>query len=475
MARSSRALLFVATGIVGLLALAGAVLFFLVSAAIDKARIEASASEALGMELRIGGKVGHHFYPGLLVTIEDVQIRNQGAEVASAKQARLAIELLPLLTGDLRIVKIALAQARISIERGREGLFNFDTADAAGETFPALDWPSLSLTNAALVYVDKRSGEGFEAGTCDAEVQRLRAPGGKRSDLMKMITFTAEFSCGEFRVEGFAVADLKSSVDAKDGVVDLKAVTTRVFGTKGSGDVRADFSGATPVFHVNYALLQFPIEEFFRKQLQQKVAAGRMDFTAALSMQGSTGREMRRSLKGQLALRGKNLLLSGRDLDQAFDRFESSQSFNLVDVGAFFFAGPLGLVVTKGFDFASLVQESGGSTAIQTLVSEWKVERGVARAQDVAMATKQHRIAMRGGLDFVNNRFDDVSVALVDAKGCAKVRQEIHGTFQAPVVDKPNALATVMGPALRLLKKGQALFSDAPCEAFYAGSVAAPK
>lgn len=41
-------------------------------------------------------------------------------------------------------------------------------------------------------------------------------------------------------------------------------------------------------------------------------------------------------------------------------------------------------------------------------------------AQDVAMATKQNRVALKGGLDFVNERFDNVTIALIDARGCVK-------------------------------------------------------
>ena len=43
--------------------------------------------------------------------------------------------------------------------------------------------------------------------------------------------------------------------------------------------------------------------------------------------------KLKQTLKGQVSLRGQNLVLNGRYLDQAFDRFESSQTFNLVDVG----------------------------------------------------------------------------------------------------------------------------------------------
>ena len=145
------------------------------------------------------------------------------------------------------------------------------------------------------------------------------------------------------------------------------------------------------------------------------------------------------------------------------------------DVGALFFAGPLGLAVTKGYNFAGIFQGSGGSSNIRKLVSEWKVERGVAQAQDVAMATNKNRIALHGGLDFVNEQFDDVTVALIDAKGCATVRQKIRGPFRKPVVEQPSVLSSLTGPVLRLLKKGRSLFPGGECEVFYAGSVTPPK
>ncbi|MGZ5195113.1 MAG: hypothetical protein ACXWJM_08090, partial [Ramlibacter sp.] len=125
-------------------------------------------------------------------------------------------------------------------------------------------------------------------------------------------------------------------------------------------------------------------------------------------------------------------------------------------------------------NFATVLQGQGGSSEIRMLVSDWKVAHGVAQAQDVAMATKQNRIALHGGLDFVNDRFDNVTVALVDTKGCAVVRQAIHGTFEHPVVEQPSALKSLAGPALGLLRKGREFFLGKKCDAFYAGSVRAP-
>jgi len=200
-----------------------------------------------------------------------------------------------------------------------------------------------------------------------------------------------------------------------------------------------------------------------------------MDFSASLSMRGNTTKEIIQTAGGNVTLRGENLTLYGNDLDREFSRFESSQNFNLVDVGAFLFAGPIGLAVTKGYNFASIFRGSGGSSSIGKLFSDWKVERGIAQARDVAMATKQNRIALKGRINFVDERFDDVTIALIDARGCARVQQKIRGPFQKLVVEKPSVLMSLAAPPLNLLKQARDLFTNGTCKVFYTGSVQAPK
>jgi uncharacterized protein involved in outer membrane biogenesis len=305
-------------------------------------------------------------------------------------------------------------------------------------------------------------------------VSRLRLLEEKRADLVKSFAYTAELACGEIRTKDLTVADLKVSVAGTDGVFDLKPVTMRLFGGQGSGSIRVDFSGSAPLYHIQYSLSQFRIAEFLKALSPKHTAEGSMDFSANWSMQGKTPNELKRTANGAASLHGEHLTLNGRDLDRELSRYESSQSFNLVDLGAFFFAGPLGLAVTKGHDFARIVQGSGGTSTIRTLVSDWKVERGVAQATDVALATNKHRIALKGGLDFVNERFADVTVALIDARGCPRVRQTIRGPFRRPVVEKPSVLTFLTGSALKLLNQARDLFRG-QCAVFYAGAVAPPK
>jgi AsmA protein len=83
-------------------------------------------------------------------------------------------------------------------------------------------------------------------------------------------------------------------------------------------------------------------------------------------------------------------------------------------------------------------------------------------------------VALKGGLDFVSGRYDEVTVAVVDAKGCPIVTQKVRGPFLTPVVEKPNVVGTFTGPARTLLRQARSLLGG-KCDVFYAGSVAPPK
>jgi AsmA protein len=273
------------------------------------------------------------------------------------------------------------------------------------------------------------------------------------------------------------VSDLGFSVEATDGVFDFKPVTMSVAGGRGSGSLRIDRSAAVPVLHLEYSLSKFRIEELSKGLPAEKSLSGSMDFSTALTMRGRTRVELRQSANGRMSLSGTNLTLSGVDLDKAYAGYSASQNFNLFDLGAFLLVGPFGLVVTRGYEFASLAVQAGGSTLIRTVVSRWKVEDGVAHAEDVAMATGETRLALHGGLDFVDDEFEEVLVALIDSNGCASVRQKVRGPFGKPVVEKPSFLASLAGPVANLLGKARELLpgSRGTCEVFYKGSVPPPK
>lgn len=463
------------SGLLGLIVVAATVLLLSFDEGAYKPRLEAAASRTLGMEVKVEGAVGISLVPLLSMNMGDLRVRNRGTDLVSAEQARIRVSPMSLFRDELRVRKITLQNAVLSIEQDGEGSFNFELTRDAARHVPPIDLTNVSVSDATVVYVDKRSGKGFEARHCNIDVGRLQHRGGMQSELMRSLSVTASAECAEFQRDRFNATDLKFSATGVDGVLDVEPLTMRVFGAHGSGNVKADLSGEVPQYVVHFSLPQFRIEDFFATLSPKKVVDGQMDFSADLSAQGRTMHQLRQAAAGQFSLRGRDLTIIGRNLDHEFADFRSSQSFNLADVGAFFFAGPLGLVVTKGYDFAQLFKATGGTSQVDILVSDWNVERGVAQARDVAMATKKNRLAMHGGLDFVDGDFDDVVIALVDGKGCAVVRQRIRGTFQQPVIEQPSALEALAGPVTELLKQAGEAFTSGDCHVFYAGSVAPPK
>jgi AsmA protein len=438
-----------------------------------KPRVEAIASEALGMEVHVGGRLAIGFLPDLHVALADVHLRRRGAEVASAGEVDLGIELLPLLHKELRTDRIKLKRLTIAIERDYDGRLNIDALSEANRRLPPLDVARVSVSDATLAYADKQSGKGFEAADCNLDVSRLRLSAGESSDLLKNLSLVAKLACGKIRTKDSVASDLRLSVDGQGGILRFDPVTMQLFGGHGSGNVRADFTGSVPIYQVRYRLTQFRLEEFFKNLSPKSIGEGSMDLSATLSLRGKTTGALLPTVAGVVSLRGDNLRLAIGDLDEKLSRYKSSQSFNLIDVGAFFFAGPLGLAVTKGYNFARIFEGTEGTSTIRTLVSEWQVEDGVAQARDVAMATRANRIALRGGLDFVSGRYDEVTVAVIDAKGCARVQQKVHGPFMNPVAEKPSVLGTLTGPTRALLRQAWSLLGG-KCAVFYAGSVAPP-
>jgi hypothetical protein len=473
MPKSSKVVVIAIGAIAGLalVVVAGLALFVSVRA---KPRVEAVASAALGLDVKVGGRLTVGFLPALHYVLTDVHVSNHGAEVASVGEVDLAINWRRLLQNEVQIDELGLKRLMISIERRRDGTLNTDRSPESEGTLPALALTRAVASGGVFQYSDKQSGKMLAASDCTLNVSRLQFAADGSPGFLKSLSLAATLACGHVRTTDITGSDLNLSVDGTRGVFDFDPVTVRLFDGRGSGSVHADFSDAVPVYDLRYRLTQFRLDEFFKTLTPKHAGTGLLDFSATLSMRGATTDALVRTAAGEASLRGENLRLEIGDLDKQFSRYQASQKFNLVDVAAFFFVGPLGLGVTKGYDFVRIFQGTDGTTAVRLLVSEWQVEHGVATAKDVALATQANRVALKGGLDFVAGRYVGVTIARVSAKGCAQVRQTVHGPFLSPEVDKPSVLSTLTGPTRRLLRKAESLLG-AKCEVFYAGSVPPPK
>ena len=125
--------------------LAGAALAFVLAAVIFvltfdiesyKPRIEAAASEATGMKVRVNGKMKIVLFPHAGVSLDDVLIQNRGIDVALAEKAEVRIKLPPLLRRKILVRQVALISPRFFITKDRRGHFNFETPEMKPKELP---------------------------------------------------------------------------------------------------------------------------------------------------------------------------------------------------------------------------------------------------------------------------------------------------------------------------------------------------
>jgi len=440
-----------------------------------KQSIAERISQATGLEVLISGDLQFSLFPGLRVRADSVQVGIDGNDIAVTQRLIVVIDLLPLLRKEARITSIIVQEPVITIARNADNEIVFRLPPTQTGTSSSLTLPHFSVVNGTVRYSDARAGSEYTALGCNIDADNILLAASSVGGMFANADVAAELACAELRHNTFSIGDLNVTMVGKQGSLHLDPITMNVFGAAGSASLHTDFTSTFPQHDLNLTLPQFQIEAFLSDLGAPQSIQGNMDFGTALSMQGSTLEALRQSVSGEFSLHGNQLVVIGIDIDDEISRYETSQNFNLVDVGAFLFAGPLGLMVTKGYDFVNVLQGTGTRSDIQFLASDWTVMDGVAQAQDVAMSTANNRLAMQGGLDFHGGQFVEVTFALVDTKGCAKLEQVINGSFRDPQVGNPGILRALAGPVISLLQQGLDLRQDNDCEPFYTGSVPAPQ
>jgi uncharacterized protein involved in outer membrane biogenesis len=477
MALKRNKVLFITTGGIALVIVA-IILVPLLNIQTFKPRIEAAASNALGMDVHIKGRLSIDLFPGFGILLKGVSVQKQGMDVVTVEKMRIGLRLIPLTKHEVRLNRVGLIRPVFSIVRHKNGMFNFEKPDRA-LIERLLMVNKISISAGSLVYVDESSGEKIKVDDFDGTIRDLSYGTTDGAGPFGNISFSGDIKCKTLTINNLTLTNLVVRMAAGDGILDIDPVSMNIFDGTGKGSVHVDMTGALPRYRVITTLNRFRIEKLIQAyssgETFKKSMEGTVNFSADLTATGKSMEEVKRTLNGDVSLNGDDLMLNSIDVDALIPKYERSQNFNLVDVGAYFLVGPFGPVLTKSYNFGSVYEESlGGKGIIKKLVSIWKVKNGVAGATDVAFATKKYRIAMKGGLNFNNDQFDDVTIAVLDKQGCAVYSQKVHGPFRKAKIEKISVLKSITGSVTNALKDVWK-FVGGKCTAFYTGSVAQPE
>ena len=116
---------FITTGVITLVVFA-VILALLLNIQAFKPQIEAAASKALGMDVRIKGGLGIDLFPGFGISLKNVSVRNGGADVVTVEKMRIGLKLIPLTRHEIRLSRVGLLKPVFSLVRYKNGMFNFE-------------------------------------------------------------------------------------------------------------------------------------------------------------------------------------------------------------------------------------------------------------------------------------------------------------------------------------------------------------
>jgi len=421
----------------GLLLIAAVIVVItLLGAGALQSRVEATAADQLGVEASISGPVRLALWPTPILTVADMGLDRDGMRVAGVDALRLHVALVPLLLGELRIRHLDIEGADIEITRD--------------------------------------AGVRIHGSGCGGRLSNMRLRDPDQHGLFAALQAEGTLHCAAVDAGDFRLTDLELELSARNGLLQLEPIALLLFDGNGSGQLTGDFSGDLPVWSMRLELDSFSLEQFLQALDPEARAEGRMSLLAELSASGDSQQALDQSLNGTIVLSGTQLTLHGTDLDRRLEDYEAAQTFGLLDAGALFFAGPLGLIVTRGRGFAPLLRSNEGRTVFRQMVSEWTVVAGVAEAVDVAAASEKNRLAARGRINYADRGFDDFTIMVLDSQGCALMEQAVQGSFEEPQIEEPGAVVTLLGPLIDLVEKGFSQLAGEDCEVVYDGEITHP-
>ncbi|MEN8251062.1 MAG: AsmA-like C-terminal region-containing protein, partial [Bacteroidota bacterium] len=285
---------------------------------------------------------------------------------------------------------------------------------------------------------------------------------------LKTLSFNAGISFRNLIANNIHTSKLNYSVETIDGVFRVVSNKSPLFDGQGFGLFVLRPFDDVPSYEFNYKMDQFDVSHLLETFNRENVIDGKMDFDLYLTISGNTKEELLKSMDGHLKIYGQHIILYGIDLDKLIERFERTQRFTIADVGFGLVLGPAGLLLSKGTNYTRMAIKNKDQTSeINEFLTDYKINNGIMKLEDVALATKRSRLAAKGSVD-LNSEQLDLTIAVLNRSGCSLFSQVVGGSVGEPERGKAKVAKVLLAPITNLAK-------PIKCKPFYEGKVKDPR
>jgi len=472
---SRKRILLLSLSVAVLLALAvAALLVTRIDLAALTQRLEVNLSTGFDQQVKVLGQTRLHFWPRPQAVFTDTVMGEGETESLRVPRATAVIAWLPLLHGQLKASNLTLEEPILTVRRAANGSFTPHWKRKRPTTEPGQEQPPLPVTKVTVKRGTIRGTDRVTDSVAELDDVAMELVNFYR-DTNGRLAFSGEVRAERLRVNRIEMQQVRGTLSAENGVYRADPMRGTLCGGEATFSLETDLSGAHPAWRLELAADGLSLAELFRSLAGRVLYEGKVDLRMRLSATGP-GRLVHH-LDGTVDVAGKQVVQHGFDLDGFVSSLRKSHQVNPVDVGAYLVVGPVGTLLSRSFDLANLYRQlqEEKSQAIDQLSFDWEIENGMARAKDVALRTRENRVAVQGAIDLPRLHYDGIILAVLDNQGCAELTEKISGALVKPSIQPFSILNTLAGPLAWLLNKFQEIVDPGECRPFYEGSVAHPR
>ncbi|MFN7205528.1 MAG: AsmA family protein [Burkholderiales bacterium] len=201
-------------GLLALLLVAVVALFALVDTAALKTTLSKYVADQYQRTLTLDGDLKLSLFPTLGVSVAQARLSEPGATATALKveQARLSVDVLPLLRGQLRVGGITLDGLEATLVRKADGKTNYDDLIGGDKKQSSgavqFDIEKIALTRSALVVRDAVSGTDLTLSQLNLSTGRVAERSPFPFDFSVQIQGKKPAIQGAFKAKGVATFDL---------------------------------------------------------------------------------------------------------------------------------------------------------------------------------------------------------------------------------------------------------------------------
>jgi len=474
----------VIAGLLAVLALAILALVLFVDIGKYRPRLETEASRILGLDVKIRGEMKIVYFPPFGISLGDIDVARRGATVVRVERMRAGLKILPLLWGQVRIRQVELVRPQLFLLRTGSGPFDFERYltrpfRIARETLPgnldSLD--RFSVSGGIVSYESRDSSIRAEVDGLELVMRDITFGEPPVEDLFRTVSLSGNAKAARMAVGTWEASTLAFALTAKNGNFEIHPITLQAFGGTGEGSLWINLAVSTPLVNIRFAQTGSDIEQLFMAAGgKQGLLTGKADLSWNLFMKGADPGALAGTMTGDISWKGSDLEVRDFDPDALLSAIREGKPPPLAPMGALLLPGPLFTAAAEGLSGPDTgAGKEGEEGLVDTLVSNWTVKNGRFEAEDVALSTKEHRVALTGGIDLPGGQFDNITIALVDYRGCARAGQTIQGAFRQPRIAGTVAAKGEEPPGETPAGEATEAAPGRECKVFYAGTVPPPQ